>query len=274
MPLLLPFFRSFFLFNRYTKLGIASLILVPGSNGGGDIFAQVVPSLATFFQVVTYDRRGFSRSKLTGTQDYSQRLHTDVEDLRRLVEHLGDKTFSVFGTDSGAIVGLNLLTRYGDHLLKVVVHEPPLLSLLPDTSKWQALFEEVFETYQKEGVPKAMHLYASSIRSADHRLLMPFIREQTGERGWPNATYWMEHELRQYSSFAPDLSALSAYSRTGQLILTSGHDSQDQFTNQPNKVLAQNFGLNMVEMPGGHLGYLTYPVEFANELVSIVGKRS
>ncbi|MBN9392329.1 MAG: alpha/beta hydrolase [Chloroflexi bacterium] len=246
------------------------LILVPGSNGGADIFTELVSALAAYFRVVTYDRRGFSRSKLVGPQDDGEglRLQTDVEDLRQLTEHLDDKEFSVFGTDSGAIVGLELLARYPDHLVKLVAHEPPVLNLLPDASKWKTLFEEVYETYRKEGVPKAMHLYASSIRSADHRLLMPYVsaRLETGERSWANAAYWMEHELRQYSFFDLDLTRLAASS--SRLVLARGQDSKDQFTGQPAQLLAQRLGINTQFLPGGHLGYLSNPGEFARGLVT------
>ena len=64
------------------------LILIPGAKGEGDIFRQVARELAARYQVVTYDRRGFSRSKLDGPQDYDYRLDTDADDVRRLIEHL------------------------------------------------------------------------------------------------------------------------------------------------------------------------------------------
>jgi hypothetical protein len=65
---------------------------------------------------------------------------------------------------------------------------------------------------------------------------------------------------------------LAAFSR--QLVLAGGHDSQDQLTNQPNKGLAQNLGLDIVELPGGHLGYLSNPGEFAKELLNLIVERS
>lgn len=40
------------------------LILVPGANGTGDIFADTATTLQQHFTVVTYDRRGYGQSKL------------------------------------------------------------------------------------------------------------------------------------------------------------------------------------------------------------------
>ncbi len=124
------------------------MILIPGSNGGGEIFGQVAGPLAQRYQVVTYDRRGFSRSKLDGPQDYVQRLAIEAEDVRRLIEHLTDgHPATVFGTDSGAIVTLEVLTHYPEQVHTAVVHEPLAVNLLPEAAKWQAFFDEVYHTY-------------------------------------------------------------------------------------------------------------------------------
>jgi pimeloyl-ACP methyl ester carboxylesterase len=53
------------------------LLMVPGANGSADAFKAVAEHLAEQHTVVTYDRRGFSRSQLNGPQDYTQRLETD-----------------------------------------------------------------------------------------------------------------------------------------------------------------------------------------------------
>ena len=38
------------------------LILIPGASGVGEVFRQVARDLSARYQVVTYDRRGFSTS--------------------------------------------------------------------------------------------------------------------------------------------------------------------------------------------------------------------
>jgi pimeloyl-ACP methyl ester carboxylesterase len=40
------------------------LILIPGASGVGEVFRQIARELIAQYQVVTYDRRGFSRSQL------------------------------------------------------------------------------------------------------------------------------------------------------------------------------------------------------------------
>src|SRR5260370_41985842 len=73
------------------------LILIPGARGEGAVFRQVARTLVTRYQVVIYDRRGFSRSQLDGPQDYEHRLETDADDVRRLIEHQTSQPATVFG---------------------------------------------------------------------------------------------------------------------------------------------------------------------------------
>lgn len=77
------------------------LVMIPGAGGAADVFRMVTEHLAPHYTVVIYDRRGFSRSRLDGPQDYDRRLETDADDVRRLVEHLGDGPATVFGASSG-----------------------------------------------------------------------------------------------------------------------------------------------------------------------------
>src|SRR5216684_2188090 len=127
------------------------LILIPGASGTGESFRPLTPHLISQYQVVTYDRRGFSRSSLDGPQDYDHRLATDADDVRRLIEHLTDQPATVFGNSSGAIVALEVISHSSAQVQTVVANAPPAVSLLPDAAQWLAFFDGVYETYRKEG---------------------------------------------------------------------------------------------------------------------------
>jgi hypothetical protein len=75
----------------------------------------------------------------------------------------------------------------------------------------------------------------------------------------------MEHELRQYPRVELDLAALAAHAE--RIVLAGGRDAQDQLPYQPNRVLAQKLGRDIVNLPGGHLGFVFSPAEFAKELL-------
>jgi len=50
------------------------LLMIPGATGTAGSFTLVTDSLAAYYTVLTYDRRGFSRSHLDGPQDDEHRL--------------------------------------------------------------------------------------------------------------------------------------------------------------------------------------------------------
>jgi acetyltransferase/esterase len=260
------------------------LIMIPGSAGTGEVFRPLVGPLAERYQVVTYDRRGFSRSELDGPQDYDHRLATDADDVRRLIEQLTDKRSTpqsgsldkpaiVFGNSSGATVALEVLIRYPERVDTVVAHEPPLVNILLDAAKWRDFFYGVYDTYRKSGVAEALRQFGSGVLgSEDRQILAQNMKLHGNERSLANTTYWMEHELRQYPPVDLDINALAVLSR--QLVLVGGRDSQDQMTYQPGKILAQKLGLEIVNLPGGHLGFMAYPTQFAKELMDALKDRA
>jgi acetyltransferase/esterase len=48
------------------------LVMIPGASGAADGFRRVAEQLGAHYTVAIYDRRGFSRSQLTGEQDYDR----------------------------------------------------------------------------------------------------------------------------------------------------------------------------------------------------------
>ena len=151
----------------------------------------------------------------------------------------------------------------------VVAHEPPAVTLLSDAAEWLAFFDGVYDTYRTQGVSAAMHQFASrALGSVDHQVLHQAMREHANEYTLPNAAYWMEHELRQYPRIELDPAKLSAHAE--QIVLACGREAQDQLPAQPNRVLARQLGCKIVDFPGGHLGFLSSPAEFARELLAVL----
>ena len=95
-----------------------------------------------------------------------------------------------------------------------------------------------------------MHPFASRIAKEDRQLMERYMTKQANEYTMANVTYWMEHELRQYPRVELDLDALAAHAR--QLVLAEGRDAQDKLAYQPNKVLARQLGLDLVDALAFH----------------------
>ena len=81
------------------------LVLVHGSWTDLRSWDMVVPSLAERFRVVTYDRRGHSRSERPAGQGS---VHEDVADLAAVIESLGLAPAHVIGNSFGGSIVLRL----------------------------------------------------------------------------------------------------------------------------------------------------------------------
>ncbi len=111
------------------------VVLVYGSWGDHQNWAGVVPTLSRSFRVLTYDRRGHSRSERPAAQGS---VREDVADLAALIEHQGQGPAHIIGNSFGASIVLRLAAERPDLFRSVIVHEPPLFRLLTDESSARA----------------------------------------------------------------------------------------------------------------------------------------
>ncbi|CAM5248918.1 MULTISPECIES: alpha/beta fold hydrolase [Streptomyces] len=211
------------------------LLLVPGGAGHPMGLGPLTERLATRFTVVTYDPLGLAHGRL-GHPVAEQRVADWSEGARRVLEEVLPEggTASVFGTSSGGIAVLDLLARYPGRLAHVVAHEPPCVTVLPDGAARRA---ELIEQLDGPGRPPA-----------------------EGGSATPMGVF-LARVLRPFSAYAPALTP-----PPGRLTLAAGTASRGQLLHRTTEFLAARMGCAFTEFPGGHLGTLDHPVEFADSL--------
>ncbi|MBX9387853.1 alpha/beta fold hydrolase [Streptomonospora nanhaiensis] len=282
------------------------LLLIPGGAADAGLYAGMAADLAARHTVVSYDPRGLSRSPLDGPLT-DQRVEVWSDDARRLLNLLApDGGASVLGCSSGAIVAVDLLARYPDGLRRVVAHEPPLLELLPDPAPHRRLFAEVRDAFRAEGVGAAVArlsegLGAHAAEEADRapegtadrlderpaerageRAAGQEVERKSGQEAEPppearesaarmhaNMPVFLGHMLVPFSSFRPDLTALGAVA--DRLVPAAGRESRGQVPfSGPAARMADLLGTGLAEFPGGHLGAVEHPKEFAERLLAVL----
>jgi acetyltransferase/esterase len=247
------------------------MLMVPGATGSAYSFQKLAEHLAAHYTVVTYDRRGFSRSPLDGPQDYARRLETDADDVRRLIEHLSKEPAIVFGSSSGGIIVLAVLIRHPSVVRTLVPHEPAAVRLLPDGQKWVDFFVGIYDLYRQSGIEPALKKFReqafaeSDGKAMVHASAPTNIDSDIGKYIRANAIYWFEHELRQYPAVYLDLEALKV--RSDRIVPMAGRESRGYPCYEVNVELGKKLGCKVIELPGGHIGFLTHPAEFARELL-------
>jgi pimeloyl-ACP methyl ester carboxylesterase len=87
------------------------LLMIAGGAGDAESFNLVADHLIDHYTVVTYDRRGLSRSP---PDDPDQRIEieTHSDDVHRLLAALGTAPACVLGNSIGALIGLDLALHH------------------------------------------------------------------------------------------------------------------------------------------------------------------
>ncbi|MFE1378373.1 alpha/beta fold hydrolase [Streptomyces sp. NPDC058740] len=250
------------------------LLLIPGGAGDAGLYEGMADLLAgAGYTVVSYDQRGLSRSPLDGPPA-DQRVGEWAEDARAVLDAVvprGEAAY-VYGSSSGAVVALELLARHPARLARVVAHEPPLVELLDEPGPYRAHFAEVRELHRTRGLGPAMARFAETPDGRGpeperrHAELPPSVRPMASRMG-ANMPVFLEHVLCPFSFSAPDLDGLRA--AAGKLVLGVGRESDGQEALVgPARRIARETGAAVVEFPGGHLGCVERPEEFAEVLLT------
>ncbi|MCC3312647.1 alpha/beta fold hydrolase [Nocardia africana] len=247
------------------------LLLIPGGGGDAGVFDEMAEVLERRFTVVALDPRGCSRSVLAhGPED--QRVAVQADDVARLLAHLTDEPAFVFGTSNGAIVGLDVLARHPGRVCRLVAHEPPCFAVLPDADRHLAMVEEVHALLHTEGVAAAGTRFLAGIgpamKPAPEVSRLPERAAQMWARLAANGPLMIEHELREFTSYTPDYSALAPVS--DRLTLAVGRETRGCLPYRPAVEIAARLGLEVIEFPGAHNGVRTEAVDFAHQLMEVL----
>ncbi|MEU6438786.1 alpha/beta hydrolase [Streptomyces sp. NPDC047046] len=236
------------------------LVLLPGGGGDAGVYDAFAPLLADVYTVVALDPRGYSRSVLDGPP-VTQTVERQADDVAALVAHLGGGPADVIGGSDGALVGLDLLARHPTLVRRVLAQEPPAFGLLPDAEEHRAFIASVHATFVREGLgPAGARFAAWAGAGGDPWEPAP----ELAARLFANGPRFLEHELRSFTSWLPDIEALRGPAAAGRLVLAVGRETRGALCREPAVTLASRLGLDPVPLPGGHGGWLAAAEESAS----------
>jgi pimeloyl-ACP methyl ester carboxylesterase len=222
--------------------------------------------------VVTYDRRGVSRSTLDTPADAPRGLETHSDDAHRLLMELTSEPAIVVGFSIGALIGLDLVTRYPEQVRVLVAHEPPAKELLPGPQAQEAERQqlEVEETFRRDGVMVAMRQFAAvsgmNLEDREPDVELPRPNRQRGI----NLVFFLTHDAPAVRRYRVDLEALTKSTASTHIVPAAGSTSRDMWAHQCAVAVAERLGTDLVEFPGGHNGFVTHPKAFAARLRGVL----
>ncbi|MGX6607655.1 alpha/beta fold hydrolase [Micromonosporaceae bacterium Da 78-11] len=267
------------------------LLLLPGGSGHAGVLDRLTTHLADHYRVVAMSSRVASAARADPI-DEEQHPRVHAEDTRALIEKLFNEPPTVFGFSAGAITTLDLLTRHPEHVQRAVVHEPPVTALLPDGARHRSALEAVRAAARTDGPAAAAKLMTAAMTTlgAD---ATPAKLHHPGDwlDGYADThpepptpellelfsrladlqPVFLEHLLIPFTTSELDLTALEA--AAARLVPVAGIDSRGQLPYRAAAALATRLGLPLTELPGGHLGPVERPTQFAHALRALLDER-
>jgi pimeloyl-ACP methyl ester carboxylesterase len=233
------------------------VLLIMGATGDAGHLAALAQALADEFTVVSYDRRGNSRSpRPPGWTTTS--VDEQADDAAALLGALGLSSAAVFGTSSGGLFALGLALRHAERVRGLVLHEPALYSVL----------ERPQEVAAAIGAPVRAAMAAGGPTAAIER----FWRLVSGDANWERldpglhrrmlegAETYLGVERGAFDAYRPDEAALAALAAPVQVVAS---EESAPFFGEMARWLAGRLGVAVVSTPGTHTPYLDRPDELA-----------
>ena len=245
------------------------LLVLQGGAGDADTPDALASTLAGKFTVITFDRRGLSRSPLSDPAQIVT-IEQHARDALALLDEIGTDTAYVFGSSLGSLVALELVLKESARLECVVVHDPPLFELLTDGEQqaFRELRSKVAEIALSQGTRPAMRHFLVSIGVNNEDREEDAEPPPSGRERARNSGFFLSRDSRAADQYKLDLGALKSVAQ--KVVPAFGQSSEACFPSRCALALAKRLDRVPLGFPGGHTGYVLRPRAFAERLTNVL----
>ncbi|WP_433183650.1 alpha/beta fold hydrolase [Actinoallomurus sp. CA-150999] len=252
------------------------LLVLQGGDGDAGRNADLVGRLADHYTVVTYDRRGLSRSRLDDpAAPVTVEAHAD--DAHRLLAELTADPALLLGSSFGALVGLTLASRHSGQVGTLVAHDPATVRLLDDAGRAGITGElaELDAIFRRDGVLPALkrlgELVAADFTDREPDVALPAPPDA---RRIANLEFFFSRDITEMIEAPLDAADITAIKESPvRVVPAAGRASRNIWNHQCAQALAGLLGTDVVEFPGGH-SLSTHPRAFAARLHEVLTARA
>jgi pimeloyl-ACP methyl ester carboxylesterase len=243
------------------------LLILPGGHGDADSADALGSQLIDRFTVLTYDRRGMSRSKINAP-DESLTIATHSDDAHRLLATLTKGARVRFRQQYQCIDrpgSRGALSRTSRHPRRA--RTTCLRTLARGRTKSRNRFAEAEEAFRREGIEagfkKFVELAAVDYNDREPDAALPAPTAQSNA----NLSFFFRHDSPAVRRYHLDLPALK--SARARIVPAIGQSSTESAPSKSTAALATQLGTKVVIFPGGHTAWLLRPKSFAAKLAEI-----
>lgn len=239
------------------------VLIIQGGLSDAGATRQLAEALAPHHQVISYDRRGLSRSGVAGPAP-PVTMARHGADAGALLASLSARPAMVVGASIGALIGLHLAVLHPGSVATLVAHEPPMATVVADPEREEAL--DAVAALAREDVWAAIRrmaeLTGSDRASAENGVrLAPPVGDVEA-----NLHRFFAHDFPAVRSSTLDAAGVAGVPASTPIVPTGGVESRGRWEYRCAQRLARELGRALIELPGGHNGMTSHPWAYAAEL--------
>jgi len=242
------------------------LLLVHGVVCDGDYYEAAAECLKENYTVITYDRRGYSRSAAEEDADFS--VLQQGKDAAAIIEAADMGPAFVVGCSAGGIIALELAVKYPEYVKRLLLHEPPIgndKQYLERLDKW---FEELKQCAAGKRVNKALLSFIRVLGGNDPNAPKRSIEAQG--RDLINLEMFLYHEMGDMLNYVPRNTEKIAL-KMPCTVAVGKEDAQGLF-HQAAESASKLLGCKLLPVPGYHNFAFDMPETFASTVSQVMGK--
>lgn len=237
------------------------LILIHGAGCDSDFFEDVSNLLSKYYKVITYDRRGYSRSNGTIENDF---FNDSIEDLLEIIQQLvSNEKVILVGCSAGALIAMKFGEKHPELTSMIIAHEPPFLNLLPNNHSAIEILNKVNEFVNIKKYGRAANRFLLLMEEEDNSKIKS---EESLIREEKNMKYFMQYEFK--ATFDKDLDF--KFNNTLNIIIGAGDAHRNNYHYIYAKEFTEKNDISFVHFPGKHNCAYNLPLEFASAIHGII----
>jgi pimeloyl-ACP methyl ester carboxylesterase len=258
--------------NLYHEVLGSGPVLLIAQSGEGDAgrTADLVKQLIGEYTVITYDRRGLSRSPV----DTAPTMADHADDVHRLLTEVTDEPVAMLGCSIGAVIGLHLAARHPGQVHTLIAHEPVAPWLLPTDERGHHEREllDIQVIYRTHGLAAAAKEIGRVLGiDPSNQDTEPDVRPQpmTPQRV-DNFDFFIRNDFTAIVNDDLEPADIAALTDTRIVPVVGTTTPRRIFDRRCAQELATLLGADLVEFPGGHNGNTTHPRAYAARLRQVL----
>lgn len=243
------------------------LLLIHGVVVDGDLYKEASRLFRPYYQVITYDRRGSSRSLPVYQDAYD--MKAQVRDAYALMEHLGLEQVFLAGASAGGSIALEVFRTYPNLVSHLLLYETPLTTLLPQQQDEQEWIKQIEAYVAKGRINRAMLEFMLSLGEGDERK-QPKPKE-VEEREIGNYDHFLHHEFSVFMHYLPEI---EFYKKNADRITVAvGERSGESRYVQAARKFGELIGCEILHFPGCHNLPCDLPEDFVNCMMGVMARK-